>query len=585
MHNFTKFTVVVAVIGAGICAALPFRRLPPPSESTLAQNETPDQEPELFDSPATNTARQPAADRVELNMQGGTGQVDSAGIPDTERYGATDDEYPQVTKAPQIRARRQQEPEFADFADPAPPPALPSDFQRSFGSDPQPADNSYPPTADDERQADMRASDNENKKKTNAKKRGSGRKRWDNQGDTTSKTSSEELGPHESPDDAHTGDARFGAGADAGRWADDSVSPWRDYDGSSAAEDAATGSEKETPLTGRDDSEYRSTRTTRDQTKPFDEATAHEPDTGIPFDGTPRANETTPHPTAERGPWASDHETPSTDDRRDFAEEPDVAAREPTAFSSTEAEPLGRTEMGYHTRNEEPADPWAGRGFGTSTSTDNDFASTRTAQDAPRHNTAFEPASDELVKKADELPAARNPLRQAPPASMSVTSPSANEPSRAAAEPTPRIAKIERTASPQAPTGTDVRASTNSPRAETTQLPRRLPTTVARAPQFRQYVRHRVADGDSLASLAQRYLGNRNRYAEIFNANRHVLASPDILPIGIELVIPVASTSPFAPAASGGTTGATGGWQARPDTRTEQQLVPIPPGAFPRRSG
>ena len=55
---------------------------------------------------------------------------------------------------------------------------------------------------------------------------------------------------------------------------------------------------------------------------------------------------------------------------------------------------------------------------------------------------------------------------------------------------------------------------------------------------------HKVADGDTLQILAQRYLDSADRAAEIFEANRNVLETPDALPIGIELRIPL----PAAPA-------------------------------------
>lgn len=50
--------------------------------------------------------------------------------------------------------------------------------------------------------------------------------------------------------------------------------------------------------------------------------------------------------------------------------------------------------------------------------------------------------------------------------------------------------------------------------------------------------RHRLTDGDTLVGLAERYYGDRNRAAELFDANRGVLSSPDLLPIGIEIVLP-----------------------------------------------
>lgn len=52
---------------------------------------------------------------------------------------------------------------------------------------------------------------------------------------------------------------------------------------------------------------------------------------------------------------------------------------------------------------------------------------------------------------------------------------------------------------------------------------------------------HRVSDGDTLASLADKYLKAPGRAAEIYEANRDVLPGPDILPIGAKLKIVVHS--------------------------------------------
>jgi nucleoid-associated protein YgaU len=49
---------------------------------------------------------------------------------------------------------------------------------------------------------------------------------------------------------------------------------------------------------------------------------------------------------------------------------------------------------------------------------------------------------------------------------------------------------------------------------------------------------HKIIDGDSLALLAERYLGSASRAMEIYEANRNVLAQPELLPIGAELKIP-----------------------------------------------
>jgi phage tail protein X len=53
-----------------------------------------------------------------------------------------------------------------------------------------------------------------------------------------------------------------------------------------------------------------------------------------------------------------------------------------------------------------------------------------------------------------------------------------------------------------------------------------------------------VVDGDKLPALAKRYLGSADRFREIYEANRAVLNSPDLLPIGVELVIPPREPAP-----------------------------------------
>ena len=52
--------------------------------------------------------------------------------------------------------------------------------------------------------------------------------------------------------------------------------------------------------------------------------------------------------------------------------------------------------------------------------------------------------------------------------------------------------------------------------------------------------RHRIVDGDTLASLAKRFYGDPALSQAIFDANRGVLEHPEVLPLGTELVIPPA---------------------------------------------
>lgn len=53
--------------------------------------------------------------------------------------------------------------------------------------------------------------------------------------------------------------------------------------------------------------------------------------------------------------------------------------------------------------------------------------------------------------------------------------------------------------------------------------------------------RYIVQEGDSLERLALRYLGDEGRALELFDLNRAVLVNPHILPIGVELKLPVSA--------------------------------------------
>jgi len=73
---------------------------------------------------------------------------------------------------------------------------------------------------------------------------------------------------------------------------------------------------------------------------------------------------------------------------------------------------------------------------------------------------------------------------------------------------------------------------------------------------------HRVVDGDTLTKLAARYLGDPERYLELFEYNRDVLRSPDLLPIGSNLRIPPKL-----------------GGVLRPSAASAERLVPVLPAA------
>jgi len=78
---------------------------------------------------------------------------------------------------------------------------------------------------------------------------------------------------------------------------------------------------------------------------------------------------------------------------------------------------------------------------------------------------------------------------------------------------------------------------------------------------------HQIRDGDSLEKLAEKYLGSRSMAESIFHANRDVLDSPDLLPIGTTLKIPTQSVQTSQ-----------AGSQASPNRwKPVTQLQPLPP--------
>ena len=59
---------------------------------------------------------------------------------------------------------------------------------------------------------------------------------------------------------------------------------------------------------------------------------------------------------------------------------------------------------------------------------------------------------------------------------------------------------------------------------------------------------HVIVDGDTLAQLAEQYLGDAGLYLEIFEFNQAILTTPDLLPIGTVLKIPPRPARPSPPA-------------------------------------
>jgi len=50
-------------------------------------------------------------------------------------------------------------------------------------------------------------------------------------------------------------------------------------------------------------------------------------------------------------------------------------------------------------------------------------------------------------------------------------------------------------------------------------------------------IKHELTDGDTLQALAEKHLGSRLRWTEIYNANPEILSDPEVLPLGVTIVI------------------------------------------------
>jgi hypothetical protein len=53
---------------------------------------------------------------------------------------------------------------------------------------------------------------------------------------------------------------------------------------------------------------------------------------------------------------------------------------------------------------------------------------------------------------------------------------------------------------------------------------------------------YRIRDRDTLELIAERLLGAKHRASEIFDANRNVLSRPDLLPVGVTIMLPPRET-------------------------------------------
>ena len=159
------------------------------------------------------------------------------------------------------------------------------------------------------------------------------------------------------------------------------------------------------------------------------------------------------------------------------------------------------------------------------------------------------PQAPPLAASADGFPPPSGAIfdAYAPPPAAFVEPSEISTPAKLATPPPAELVREEPLASVFAPPSPPEIAASFQPRGRHL----KVPTETSRPPKIQEAAspspalepprplrRHRVVDGDSLESLAERYLKDRSRYLEIYQLNREVLSDWRLLPVGAELTIP-----------------------------------------------
>jgi nucleoid-associated protein YgaU len=140
---------------------------------------------------------------------------------------------------------------------------------------------------------------------------------------------------------------------------------------------------------------------------------------------------------------------------------------------------------------------------------------------------------------------------------------------------------LQSVAAPKPRLGTQAKPATSRQTYEVGELP--APTWSPVRPQGHDRPpKHRVREGETLSDLARHYLGSADRWTELFAANRQVLADPDQLRPGMELVIPAASGIARPASVQTSKSAVTNPGDADWVSSQPASMVPITPGAWRR---
>ena len=605
MHNATKFIVVIAVLGAGICAALPFRRMDNGSQPTVAKDTGNSEAPTLEEDDRESSDKGAARDAVACNLNGSSAGPLGHGIEDndTDPPFTTSNGIPRQKHPPKIGGQPRQNDPFRDFAKATPPP----DFSGKFQSSSDSRNSSFGDNATKRQEDSNDGGEDAGFSASRPSKSGLGRQKNSDTGKQGSKTPSADK--HDAPVQSGKPNSqkKRPAKKSASKNGPSEPSPSK----TPAAEESFALARGPHAKQSRDESGVG----TQDEFSEFsvadefarDASADHRPTRNWP-EITP--TEKKPKPDVAKGrmadrkplktegdeqirqgigqtPQADDKaaldpqeplakEKPSRDDRNRFGDTGPNPSGNPSKVRTAETPNENNTEEFKSAFSKASADPEAGGTSGSAVSNRVGPHATSPATIPPAASMQAADSFRERGSPGSGYPDARSLDSRE---SRSVSS----QPAVAGTAPQWRgsSASSDHQGWRVADRGLDVQSSEENIESQPSST-EQVRIASEDLGGTSRHEKHRVVDGDSLMGLAERYLGDRTRYVEIFQANRHVLASPDILPIGVELLVPdrTASTGPTPENSSSGNPEAADAQPTRAPTR--ERLVPIPTDAFPR---
>ncbi len=611
MHNATKFIVVIAVLGAGICAALPFRRVDSGSQLTVAKDTKTSEAPTLEEDDRESSDKGAPRDAVACNLNGSSAGPPGHGIEDndTDPPGMMANGIPRQKHPPKIGGQPRQNDPFRDFAKATPPP----DFSGKFKSSSDSPKSSFGDKAT-KRQVDSNdGGEDAGFSASRPSKGGLDRKENFDTGKQGSKAPSADKHDVAVQSGKPNSQKKRPAKKSASKNGPSEPSPSKTLaaEGSFALArgphakqsrgESGVGTQDDFPKSSVEDVFAKDGPADQRPTKNWPDKTSTEKKTKADV-AKGRMADRKPSKTEEDEQFRQGFgQTPQADDKAALDPQEPLAKEKPLGDDRHRFGGTGPNQSGNPYPSGNPSTVRTVETPNENNTEELKSALPKAAADPEPRGTGEPAVSDQAG------PHATSPATKPPAASMRATDSLRDRGSSGSGYPDARTfgsresrgvssqpaivgtapqwrgssASSDRQGWRVADRGRDVQSSEENGESQlsSTEQVRIVSEDLGGSSR---YEKHRVVDGDSLMGLAERYLGDRTRYIEIFQANRHVLASPDILPIGVELLVPdrTASAAPTSENSSSGNPDAADAQSTWAPTR--ERLVPIPTDAFPR---